>query len=135
MKASRKSFSTIIFWSVLFFVSQLSIMSMAGERHNHRVGMLTGAGGHHAEGSVNIEGHKLVLSNIDVDQVPDGRVYLANDAKYDSGVELGRLTQFSGTVNYTIPDRVNPDDFNSVLIWCKKFSVEIGHANLTPASK
>ena len=102
----------------------------AEKMETHMTGTFVGAGSHNAAGSVMLKGHALTLSDIKVDKVPDGRVYLTNDADYESGLELGKLTQFSGTVEYTIPAKVNPADYNSVLIWCKKFSVEIGHANL-----
>ena len=130
MQFSIKPFTYFLLVSVVFILGQLNLVSFAGEMHGHRVGMLTGAGGHGAEGSVDLKGHSLTLSNITVDKVPDGRVYLANDANYESSVELGTLKQFSGTVNFSIPNNVNPDEYNSVLIWCKKFSVEIGHADL-----
>ena len=135
MKSSVKPILNTVAFGMLFFFMALSHTSLAGDMHHQRVGMLTGAGGHNAEGSVNLEGHTLILSDLTVDKVPDGRVYLTTDADFTSGVELGRLTQFSGSVNYSIPDGVNPDDYNSVLIWCKKFSVEIGHANLNPVQK
>ncbi|MEC4674769.1 MAG: DM13 domain-containing protein [Nitrospirota bacterium] len=102
----------------------------AGQMAKPRVGTLEGAGFHNAEGTVKLTGHQLVMSNVAIDRVPDGRVYLANDADVQGGVELGRLTRFSGTVQYTIPSTINPDDYNSVLIWCKKFSVDIGYATL-----
>jgi hypothetical protein len=41
---------------------------------------------------------------------------------------LGTLKQFSGKVQFPIPVGTNPADYNGVVIWCKKFSVEIGHA-------
>ena len=133
MSSSIKPFVYSFLVSLVFILGQLNIASFAGEMHSHRMGMLAGAGGHGAEGSVDLKGHSLTLANIDVDKVPDGRVYLANDANYESSVELGTLKQFSGTVKYSIPENVNPDEYNSVLIWCKKFSVEIGHANLKAA--
>ena len=113
---------------LVLVIGYSSPLSLAGTTHNHRSGMFVGAGDHNAEGSVELKGHSLTLSNIVVDKVPDGRVYLTKDAVYDSGIELGKLEKFSGTVNFSIPKDVNPDDYNSVLIWCKKFSVEIGHA-------
>ncbi len=96
-------------------------------------GMLMGAKDHHASGTValinDMGGHTMLrLDNLKVDKVPDGHVYLAKDGDYTKGVELGKLTQFSGTVQYAIPANVNPADYNSVVIWCKKFSVEIGRA-------
>ena len=133
MQCSIKPFVYSLLVSLVFILGQMNLVSFAGEMHSHRMGMLTGAGGHGAEGSVDLKGHSLTLANIEVDKVPDGRVYLANDANYESSVELGTLKQFSGTVKYSIPENVNPDDYNSVLIWCKKFSVEIGHADLKTA--
>ena len=94
--------------------------------------MLMGSDGHHASGMVafgmDMNQHVLTLSDIKVDKVPDGYVYLTKDADHMHGVELGRLEQFSGTVTYAIPAGVNPDDYDSVVIWCKQFNVEIGRA-------
>ncbi len=68
-----------------------------------------------------------------VDPVPDGRVYLAKDGDFKNGIELGKLEQFSGQVQYKIPADVNLKNFNGVVIWCKKFDVEIGHASFEMA--
>lgn len=106
-------------------------MGMMGET---RTGELTGTGGHHAAGTVVLStgdnGAVLTLSDLKVDKVPDGRVYLAKDADLRQGVELGKLKQFSGTVSYPVPPGIDPGAFNSVVIWCEKFSVEIGRATL-----
>lgn len=96
-------------------------------------GLLKGAGDHRATGTVSIakdaSGNPILfLTDITVDKVPDGRVYLAKNGDYTKGVELGKLTKFSGTVQYAIPASVNMADYDSVVIWCRKFSVEIGHA-------
>jgi hypothetical protein len=98
-------------------------------------GMLIGSEGHHAAGKVTIEkgmGNQsvLTLSDIDIDTVPDGYVYLTKGADWMHGVELGRLNQFSGTVSFDLPPGVNTDDFDSVVVWCKKFNTEIARATL-----
>ena len=95
--------------------------------------MLSGTDGHHASGKVSLgmgmnNMHVLTLSDIKVDKVPDGYVYLTKNADRMHGVQLGRLKQFSGTVSFDLPAGVNPDDYDSVVIWCKKFNVEIGRA-------
>ena len=102
------------------------------------MGMLTGAGSHRATGTLKITKDKngrsvLTMTDITVDRVPDGRVYLAKDGDYTKGVELGKLTQFSGTVEYLIPVGIKTQDYNSVVIWCKKFGVEIGRGTFTGA--
>ena len=104
-----------------------------------RTGMLAGTGSHQAAGTASVtkdqSGHKtLNLREIRVDQVPDGRVYLAKNGDYRTGIELGKLTQFSGTVDFQIPGTVNLEEYDSVVIWCKKFNVEIGRASLGKAT-
>lgn len=95
--------------------------------------MLSGSDGHHASGKVSFgmgmnNKHVLTLSDIKVDKVPDGYIYLTKNADRMHGVELGMLKQFSGTVSFDLPAGVNPDDYDSVVIWCRKYNVEIGRA-------
>jgi hypothetical protein len=98
--------------------------------------MLMGSDGHQAAGKVSFgmgmnNQHVLTLSDINVEKVPDGYVYLTNNADRMHGVELGKLNQFSGTVSFDLPMGVNPNDYDSVVIWCKQFKVEIGRAYLS----
>lgn len=95
--------------------------------------MLMGSDGHHATGKVSFgkgmnNTHVLTLSDIKVDKVPDGYVYLAKDGDWMHGVQVGMLKQFVGTVSFDLPAGVHPDDYDTVVIWCKKFNVEIGRA-------
>jgi len=41
---------------------------------------------------------------------------------------LGKLEQFTGDVRFPIPENTMLDDYDSVVIWCKKFDVGIGKA-------
>ena len=96
-------------------------------------GNLAGIGNHKAIGKAKIThspsgNPSLILMDISVDRVPDGRVYLTQDGDYTKGVELCKLKQFSGTVRFPVPKNVDLEDYDSVVIWCKKFSVGIGHA-------
>jgi hypothetical protein len=113
--------------------SMMSHEKSAMDMEQKMPAMLMGSGGHHAAGRVEFSmgmntAHKLTLRDIKVDKVPDGYVYLAKDGNWRHGVEVGRLKQFSGTVTFDLPDGVNPEAYNSVVIWCKKFNVEIGRA-------
>jgi hypothetical protein len=110
---------------------------MGGQMHSQMEpkmdSMLSGSDGHHASGKVSFSmgmnnKQVLTLSDIKVDKVPDGYVYLTKNGDRMHGVELGMLKQFSGTVSFELPAGVNPDDYDSVVIWCKKFNVEIGRA-------
>jgi hypothetical protein len=96
--------------------------------------MLMGSGGHHAAGKVVFgmgmnNRHVLTLSDIKVDKVPDGYVYLTRDGDWMHGTQLGKLKQFSGTVSFDLPAGVTPETYDTVVIWCKKFNVEIGRAH------
>ena len=95
--------------------------------------MLMGSDGHHAAGKVSVSkgmssAHVLTLTDIKVDKVPDGYVYLTKDGDWMHGVQVGMLKQFTGTVSFDLPAGVNPEEFDTVVIWCKKFNVEIGRA-------
>jgi len=109
---------------------------MAGDHmQGHKSGTFAGIGSHNAAGKVSISKGKngqtvLTMTGITVDRVPDGRVYLAQDFEYAEGVELGKLTRFTGAVTFPIPDSVDLAKYDSVVIWCKKFDVGIGQAKL-----
>jgi hypothetical protein len=70
-----------------------------------------------------------------IDRVPDGRVHLVKGGDYTKGVELGRLTEFSGVFEFPIPAGVNTQDYDSVVIWCHKFNVKIGVAFFQKGAK
>lgn len=120
--------------ALLLVIALSASLAQAGMMPGKMTGMLMGAKDHHASGTVTLvkeNGHAtLRLDDLNVDKVPDGRVYLAHNGDYADGVELGKLTQFSGTVQFAIPAAVNPAAYDSVVIWCKQFSVEIGRAAL-----
>jgi hypothetical protein len=108
--------------------------TMDGKMAPAMTAMLSGSEGHHAAGKVyfsNSMGKQmLVLSDIDIEKVPDGHVYLAKDGDRSTGIDLGVLKQFDGTVSFVLPAGTKPEHYNSVIIYCKRYHVEIGHAKL-----
>lgn len=95
--------------------------------------MLSGSDGHHATGKVSLSRemgtYVLTLADIKVDKVPDGHVYLAKDGDRKAGLHLGMLKRFTGTVTFALPAEAQPDMYDSVIIYCEKFDVEIGRAH------
>ncbi|MDX3532944.1 DM13 domain-containing protein [Streptomyces sp. MB09-01] len=85
--------------------------------------------------------HTLRLDNLDTSNGPDLRVWLTDapvkegtagwrvfdDGKY---VSLGKLKGNKGDQNYMIPSAVNLADYSSVTIWCDRFDVSFGAAQL-----
>lgn len=107
--------------------------STGGMMEIEKTGMLSGLEGHNAAGKATVEKNQdgnlvLTLADIKVDKIPDGRVYLAKEGDYRKGIEIGLLKKFTGTVHFPIPSGTNPDEYDSVVIWCKKFNVGIGRA-------
>jgi hypothetical protein len=80
----------------------------------------------------------LTLENLDTSNGPDLRVWLTDQpasagwTAFDDGrwVELGRLKGNKGTQNYDLPADVKVGDYRTVTIWCKRFSVAFGAADL-----
>jgi len=61
---------------------------------------------------------------------PDLYVYLSTDKAASDFVNLGRLKGNMGNQNYEIPQGTDLDKYDTVLIWCKAFSVLFGSAEL-----
>ena len=106
-----------------------------GVMANDRPGSFSGIEGHDAAGHVQISRAEigkpvLVIHDAEIDRVPDGRVYLTKNFDHRNGIELGRLTTFSGTLTFMLPLQVDLNADDSVVIWCKKFDVGIGQARL-----
>ncbi|WP_030985704.1 DM13 domain-containing protein [Streptomyces sp. NRRL S-1813] len=86
-------------------------------------------------------GQVLRLEDLKTSEGPDVRVYLsartadAAKAGLDGGaVALGKLKGNLGSQNYTVPAGTDLSKFRSVVIWCERFSVSFGAANLAPVS-
>jgi len=94
-----------------------------------------GDGIHDAEGvakviSLEDGSNVLRLENFRSTNGPDLYVYLATDEKATDFVSLGRLKANNGNQNYNIPEGTDLSKYDSVLIWCKQFSVLFGNAEL-----
>jgi len=100
-------------------------------------GTFTGASDHITTGNVSIfktdDGGALVIldSNFSLDGAPDPRVGFGKDGTFVPVSDLGPLQDLGGTQVYKVPASVNLDDFNEVYIWCLKFGVPLGVAELS----
>jgi hypothetical protein len=72
----------------------------------------------------------LRLENFKATNGPDLYVYLATDNSASDFVDLGRLKGNIGNQNYEIPEGTDFSRYDTVLIWCKAFSVLFGSAEL-----
>ena len=80
----------------------------------------------------------LRLEGFETSNGPDLHVWLSDRTaggswfKYDEGerIELGELKANKGNHNYAIPVGADLTDIKSVVIWCKRFSVSFGSAEM-----
>jgi hypothetical protein len=87
---------------------------------------------------------QLVVADLSTSDGPDLRVWLTDQPViegrdgwhvFDDGryVELGRLKGNRGNQVYEVPAGTDLSGLTSVTIWCKRFSVSFGAAELAPA--
>ncbi|HEY6405537.1 MAG TPA: DM13 domain-containing protein [Nitrososphaeraceae archaeon] len=98
-----------------------------------------GDGTHNAEGIAKViplqdRSNILRLENLHVTNGPDLYVYLATDKSASDFVSLGKLKANNGNQNYDIPSETDLTRYDTVLIWCRPFSVLFGSAELALAS-
>ena len=72
----------------------------------------------------------LYLKQFKTDAGPDLKVYLSKDLAGSSFISLGDLKAASGDQEYDIPATANKSEYKYVLIWCQRFSVLFGSANI-----
>ena len=95
-----------------------------------------GDGIHDAVGEVFVieaeDGSKFLrFENFKASNGPDLYVYLATDETASDYVNLGKLKGNIGNQNYLIPPGADLSNQDTVLIWCKQFSVLFGSAKLS----
>jgi hypothetical protein len=94
-----------------------------------------GDGIHDAQGIAKVlpiegGGDVLRLEDLVVTNGPDLYVYLSTDKRASDFVNLGRLKANIGSQNYPIPVVTDLSKYDTVLIWCRAFSVLFGSADL-----
>ncbi len=100
-------------------------------------GSFIGASDHITTGGVtitkNADGTSTITfdSSFSLDGAPDPHVGFGKDGKYDLTTGLGLLKSKTGAQSYIVPASVDIDDFNELYIWCLKFGVPLGVAELS----
>ncbi len=94
-----------------------------------------GDGIHSVQGTVKVlslnDTTLLRLEDFKATNGPDLHVYLATDEKATDYVDLGTLKANIGNQNYRIPEGTDLTKYDTVLVWCKQFSVLFGHSTLS----
>ncbi len=72
----------------------------------------------------------LRFENFETDNGPDLNVYLRSSANPDDFIDLGDLKGNIGDQNYELPADFDAETYDVVDIWCVRFSVSFGSAQL-----
>jgi hypothetical protein len=107
-----------------------------------RTGSFIGVGDgiHNAEGTAKVipleDGTNILrLEDLRVTNGPDLYVYLSPDKAASDIVNVGKLKANNGNQNYDIPKGTDLSKYDTVLIWCRPFSVLFGSAELNSQNK
>ena len=117
-------------------ITSLPFPIVVGDTVAQRSGAFEGLNGYSVSGTAVLEmgttSARLVLNeDFRAQNGPGLYVYLSPEkGGVSGGVNLGELTATSGAQTYDIPDTVNPDDFDFVIIHCQPFDIPFGAAEL-----
>lgn len=120
-------FAPLIVSAALAFALPSAALAGAG------TGTFTGASGHVTTGSVEVvqtsAGWEIHLKDdFNFDGAPDPRVGFGNGGTFAAGTDFESLRENTGAQVYQVPAEINPEDFDTVFIWCRQFSVPLGSA-------
>ena len=99
-------------------------------------GNFSGRSDHITTGQVSLErtanGYQLrFASDFSLDGAPDPVVALGNGETYVAANKLDVLKNKTGAQVYQLPANFTPGQFSQVYVWCEKFSVPLGVADLS----
>ena len=98
-------------------------------------GTFSGLSNHITTGGVEVvntdDGWEIRLGgDFSFDGAPDPRVGFGTNGKFVDPTDFEVLKSNSGAQVYKVPANINPEDFDEVYIWCRKFSVPLGVAQI-----
>ena len=99
-------------------------------------GNFSGRSDHITTGQVSLErtanGYQIrFAADFSLDGAPDPVVALGNGETYVAANKLGVLKNKTGAQVYQLPANFTPGQFSQVYVWCEKFSVPLGVADLS----
>ena len=122
-----------------YLPAQQDSMHQGGKMHETMMphGKFTGAHDHTTTGGYEIvmkDGQQVLVLGDDfvLDNAPDPYVVLSPNAMGagTGALNLGRLRKLKGSSEFRIPAGTDLSQFTKVLIWCKRYDVTLGAADL-----
>jgi len=72
----------------------------------------------------------LRFENFDTVNGPNLHIFLASTLDQEDTIDLGEIKATKGNVNYDIPEGIDIEKYNKVLVWCVPFKVLFSYAEL-----
>ncbi|REI08856.1 DM13 domain-containing protein [Staphylococcus felis] len=94
-----------------------------------KMGMFKGENKMEVKGHAEIKDNKIMLTDFSSSKGPDLHVYLTNDNDIEKGAKIAPVKFDEKTQSFDLKD-VNPNDYNTVTIYCDKAHVIFGSASL-----
>ena len=124
-----KAMTGILAGAALMMSASMAFAGGAGS------GSFTGLSNHVTKGDVSVvktdAGWEIHLKDsFWFDGAPDPRVGFGKNGKFVDPTDFEPLRNNAGAQVYKVPANINPEDFDEVYIWCRKFSVPLGVASI-----
>jgi len=89
---------------------------------------------HSVEGNVKVIEHSgekiLRFEDFETINGPNLHIYLSKDTGASDFIDLGKMKATRGNINYELPEGVDLEKYNKVLVWCVPFRVLFSYAEL-----
>lgn len=90
---------------------------------------------HEVEGKallINVDNKKIIrFEGFETINGPNLHIYLSSELGDSDFIDLGKIKATKGNVNYELPEDVDLNSYNKVLVWCVPFGVLFSYAELS----
>ncbi len=99
-----------------------------------RAGTFSGLSNHVTTGGVTVVktdggGYEIKLSrDFFFDGAPDPRIGFGKNGKFVDLTDFEPLQKNEGAQTYSVPASIDASEFDTIFVWCRKFSVPLGSA-------
>lgn len=98
-------------------------------------GTFEGRSGHSVSGEVEVvrrdaEARVVLGESFSFDGAPDPKLGFAKDGRYVHASQFAPLKANTGAQVYTVPEAIDAGAYDGLFVWCEKYNVALGYAEL-----